>query len=100
MIRHSLHLKFIHHHRCSLAAAAIQTTTNRETTAIAAVTPELKELEPPVLFFPDGSECPRFSVTVIVGGAELSSRRKPETVRSFGYTSSTGMVVIVRVRRE
>lgn len=78
-IRHTLHLRFIHHHRCNLTAVAAQITTNTETTAIAAVTPVLKGFEFTVLFVPDGSTFPEPIVKVIVGGAELLGRGKVET---------------------
>ena len=83
MMRHALHLKFIHHHACNAAAVTTQITTNTETTAIAATTPEPNELEPPPSLLPDVWVCLGM-VTVMVGDAVLTSQSKVETVSSLG----------------
>ena len=73
-IKHTLHLRFIHHHRCSLAAVTIQISTNTETTTIAATTPELREFEFPPALLPDVWVDPESTVTVTVGDVELPSQ--------------------------
>lgn len=95
-IRRTLHPGFLHDHTCSIAAVTTQITTNTETTAIPAVTPELKELGEPASLFPDESVCPGFIVTVIVGDVKLSMC-KVLTVSPIEETSSTGIAAIVRV---
>lgn len=83
MMRHALHLKFIHHHACNAAAVTTQITTNTETTAIAATTPEPSEFEPPPPLLPDAWAFPGM-VTVIVGGAVLIPPGKVVAVSSLG----------------
>lgn len=68
-----MHLRFIHHHRCSLAAVTTKITTNTETTTIVAITSQLRESGLPPVFFPDRWVDPESMVTVIVGNVEFSS---------------------------